>query len=330
MNTIIINNLKKLELHKERSFEEFTLFTNKNENIVIINNYINEINFTYKLKNNLQFKEYISLYILIHFPHILLADETLTTHAKNILNIFYDIEQNKLDNINILDNILNNYINNINILVSNNKKKLETVYATMYVNLELLEKKVLYDDIQNDIQNNKKKYLNLLSEIIPNDNEIILLLNKIRNDIEKDENNLFNQIESTFWTKFETDLKNNNNDSLLKILEEIKTIFSSFTPNRKDLLERLETGLNIQYIKQLIDNNCLKPTDIHNIFYFLIDTMKMYHEPSQDEKLDNFMKIIEQSLQNNLPLYEIMPSFFKEYFVGVYVVMLCSAANFSK
>ena len=40
----------------------------------------------------------------------------------------------------------------------------------------------------------------------------------------------------------------------------------------------------------------------------------MYHEPSQDEKLDNFMKIIEQSLQNNLPLYEIMPSFFKEYY----------------
>ena len=57
MNTIIINDLKNLELHKERSFEEFTLFTNKNENIVIINNYINEINSTYKLKNNLQFKE---------------------------------------------------------------------------------------------------------------------------------------------------------------------------------------------------------------------------------------------------------------------------------
>ena len=40
----------------------------------------------------------------------------------------------------------------------------------------------------------------------------------------------------------------------------------------------------------------------------------MYHEPSQDEKLDNFMKVIEQSLQNNIPLYEIMPEFFKEYY----------------
>tara|TARA_Y100000389_G_C17428828_1_gene501268 strand:- start:657 stop:1649 length:993 start_codon:yes stop_codon:yes gene_type:complete len=314
MNTIIINDLKNLELHKERSFEEFTLFTNKNENIIIINNYINEINSTYKLKNNLQFKEYISLYILIHFPHILLADETLTNHAKNILNIFYDIEQNKLDNINILDNILNNYINSINIVVSNNKKKLENVYATLYINLELLESKVLYDDVKKDIQNNKKEYLKLLSELIPNDNDIILLLNKLRKETEQDENNLFNQIELTFWKTFETDLKNNNNSSLLKILEEIKNIFASFTPNRKDLLERLETGLNIQYIKQLIDNNCLKPADIHKIFYFLINTMKMYQEPSQDEKLDNFMRIMELSLNNNLPLYEIMPDFFKEYY----------------
>lgn len=314
MNTIIINDLKNLELHKERSFEEFTLFTNKNENIEIINNYINEINTTYKLKNNLQFKEYISLYILIHFPHILLADKTLINQAKNILNIFYNIEHNKIDNINLLDIILNDYINNINILVSNNKKKLENVYATMYINLELLEKKVLYDDVQIDIQNNKKEYLKLLSELISDDNDIVSLLNKVRTEIEADENNLFNQIESTFWTKFETDLKNNNNDYLLKILEEIKNIFASFTPNRKDLLERLEVGLNIQYIKQLIDNNCLKPIDIHNIFYFLIDTMKMYHEPSQDEKLDNFMKVIEQSLQTNLPLYEIMPEFFKEYY----------------
>ena len=88
--TNLINDLQNLELHKERSFEEFTLFTNKNENITIINNYINEINSTYKLKNNLQFKEYISLYILIHFPHILLADKTLINQAKNILNIFYN------------------------------------------------------------------------------------------------------------------------------------------------------------------------------------------------------------------------------------------------
>ena len=140
---------------------------------------------------------------------------------------------------------------NIGYLTVQFAKRCSKVYAfePSVFNLELLESKVLYDDVKKDIQNNKKEYLKLLSELIPDDNDIVSLLNKVRTETEADENNLFNQIESTFWTKFETDLKNNNNDSLLKILEEIKNIFASFTPNRKDLLERLETGLNIQYIK---------------------------------------------------------------------------------
>jgi len=308
-----IQNLLDLNLHEKRIYEDFIIFTNENIVKNTINKYTNYIFNKYNIINS-EFTEieYISLYLIIHYPNILQTDDKLNIMSKNILNHFYELHNNQ-NNINIKEfsDLLKLYKKIFTNLIQNNRTKLINTYIELYINYEDIEKNLIYEQDKENIIIAKAEYYKLLTQLISDHNKINELLQKQR---ESNPETFYTIIQKEYWDKVKNDIKEEKNEIILKILNEFLLIFKSFIKNNTTILEELEHGLNLKYIKHIIDEKTINKHDIHNLFYFLVNTLKKFQCPEDDENLELWISEIENDMEADKPLYDIITTFFQEFY----------------
>ena len=127
---------------------------------------------------------------------------------------------------------------------------------------------------------------------------------------------LFNRIETmmkkAFWDKLAEDVKENNYDSTLKILQEIAERLCAITRNRKDFHNEIMERIDIDFISQKIKHNALEPSEIYNIIMFIIQKVINYGTLADEPWNEIWKTQLEVYFNRNEPLHEIFPKFFKE------------------
>ena len=61
----------------------------------------------------------------------------------------------------------------------------------------------------------------------------------------------------TYWEGISTDISNNNFDSTVQIITEIRDRICMFAPSRNDLHHKIHENIDIDYIEQMIKHNAI-------------------------------------------------------------------------
>ena len=120
-----------------------------------------------------------------------------------------------------------------------------------------------------------------------------------------------------FFDNLEKDLKQSPPifDGVLYLLDVIKNKLCFLVPlSKKEMVDKINSIIDIKYIKQLIDNNVFDGSNLINIFTFIIEKIRDFHSAEDDKELDSWYKHIhEKYLSKDVykNISEILPTLLK-------------------
>ena len=107
--------------------------------------------------------------------------------------------------------------------------------------------------------------------------------------------------EQAFWDMVEEEFKAQKYDWIYVILEHIRTLFTTLSPQNSEYYTEI---IDIPFIKQQVEHNVY--TDVQNLSYKLLDILKSLHAPINDAELThlkaspfNLIKILHELVQRS-------------------------------
>jgi hypothetical protein len=134
--------------------------------------------------------------------------------------------------------------------------------------------------------------------------------------------------EKAFWTLFTEALKRFESNTLTPqdimwitdTLREILTLLNSLTPNNSFILQENNDSIDIQLIKQRIENNILDPSYLNSIVFFIVKRIQLLQSPSEDSDTLNWLSLITQLLDFPCHYYDFLPIFFEKVYSKIYKI----------
>ena len=310
---IIENNLINIDKKNVKDIQIEEMMINLETEKILLNKIIEELN--EKLDNkdleDLELKAKIENYIkqIGQFENIIEEKKEIETNInelnKKIVdkksylnNLLNEEEIKKIENKNLINEINNEKENNFLFKINNIKEEIEN-------NEKKISKlEIKLNEIENDFNNNKKENENNLNnnEKILNENEkkIINLNNKIKNDLNLNDQNKFTENENKFNENIKNLRKINEN-----LLEENKKIKNEIL-NTKILLENEKNSISNEFkiklteIKNKLDLKDYEIKNLTNKKEFLTSNLKSQNEKNSllNQIITNQKKEIENKQKN--------------------------------
>jgi len=288
----------KLQFTKITEFQEFLNYIQQELVQFIVAQYLEELNMNKNKEIN--FKNFLSLLTIFYFKDEFNCDEKDYLKIEKFINSFNNIETRKaifIHNWNSIEQIVIK-------IVKNNQNAVTEDYVKIYYNLNKLLNDINEDDSKKQLEETKNHYYMLLKQIKgEKTDEYIKGIS-----IKLDENNSYDEFrKNVFFDKLEKDLntttnENNKYDGVIYLLNTIREKLTNLTPNRKDLKNYINEHIDINFIKQKIQNKVFNAMDLQSLLNFIIEQLKNLQAKSDDEDLKNWMIDIQKKYLSNKEL----------------------------
>lgn len=297
---------------------------------------------TLLLKNNnitiLDAKNLMSSYTIYGFSEIVLNnpkdeyDNELYKSSEKLLNSL----ENLFKNNNILtDNNLElfniNYDNFTTLFKLWKKKDLLRVikpYILSYYQYEVMltemenpveEKKTGKQDIEiwcNEIHKLQNKIKSNIFKICGKDG--IQLLNNYQPPQITIDQKVYQQIEDnikkSFWKIFYDKIEHNNYEMIPDMLLDVKNMLFNLVPNRSDIHNRFNNEIDIDLIKQMVENNAINSDEIYKIMISIVEYIKMLQAAEDDNNTLLFLEDVNNWFKNKQSYAFILTNYFQTIF----------------
>lgn len=124
----------------------------------------------------------------------------------------------------------------------------------------------------------------------------------------------------TYWEGISTDISNNNFDSTVQIITEIRDRICMFAPSRNDLHHNIHENIDIDYIEQMIKHNAISGEYIYTIVNYIITQIKTFGTIQDEMWNEVWREQINKRLQENEELKTVFPIFFSECFKRIEMI----------
>lgn len=220
-----------------------------------------------------------------------------------------EVDLHKRTNDNNNQNNLNNNQNHLN----NN----QSINNENTINKNLFNKQ--NDDVFiNDLKREQKSILNKIEKMNGLD-----YFNKVKDEKEKYESQiakLYENIGKTLHLAFWDDLKHKLNKTppdylvIVPLLIDLKNMMKACVPNRKDIHNDIENHIDIEFISDMIKNNCIDDEYILNMINFIIGYLKKFQSKSDDKKNKKWQDKLNEQFVKGIKYSDFFPNFFKDIF----------------
>jgi len=185
----------------------------------------------------------------------------------------------------------------------------------------------LKDQKTNDMSWNDEidKQMNLLETKIVNFDTMgkELLNNPPRIQINTEsQQNIIKVIYKAYWDKFEKSIEKKEWNQLLGFIDEIKKMLKNLIPNRTDLHPSIDFKLDTSIIKTMLDNNMLSNEYIFELMLFIINYVREFQSPSDDQDTEEWWN----HLQLQTSLNVLLRDFFMVVFAKLEKITIVSRA----
>ena len=263
----IINIMERLhQIFERKSFEQVTKEMMKKNTISLAKELINEnqdprnllscwliVKFTKETIGNV--KENLNLVKAAN--DVVNSTQEELPNNLNIFTILFDLWKKK-DIVELKDEIFQRY-HQLTVDIMNSPEELKEHLENCKVGLLEQAKKIGGDELVTKILSYAPVILNL--------------------------EELQQQYDNAFWDLFKEEFENQKLDKLYQILEHIKTIYLTLAPS---LNVRINDILDVEFIKQRIENNAYNNVELFNLTNNIFDLLKSLHAPIYDEELEEF------------------------------------------
>lgn len=123
-----------------------------------------------------------------------------------------------------------------------------------------------------------------------------------------------------YWDKLEQDLDNKNYDSIILILEEIRSRIALLVPNRIDIHQTLAEYIDIELIKQMLENDAMDNKFIYGLINYIIENLKQLEAPIQNDKTEEWRQETLKELETIENINKFFPKFFQKVYDKIEVI----------
>lgn len=123
-----------------------------------------------------------------------------------------------------------------------------------------------------------------------------------------------------YWDKLEQDLNDKNYDSILLILEEIRARIALLTPSRIDIHQTLAEYIDIELIKQMLNNDAMDSKFIYGLVNYIIENLKQLEAPVQNDKTEKWRQETLKELETVDNINKFFPMFFQKVYDKIEVI----------
>lgn len=267
----------------------------------------------YGKKNVLPVHSFLSAFVVYGYPEdVLLEDSThpIIKISKQVVETFDSLLYTKLNIFKIqkFNKLLINYKEIFYDWKAKDHKQFVDTLTTSYYEIESTIKKT---DTIEMIEILREKQEDIINKIIyVNGQEYF--------------NNYKNILHGTFWDilKRELDSTPPVYDKLFQILEEIKDTFCKFIPNRKDIQEEICENIDINLIKNMIENNAFDDNNLYKLSRYIISLIKRFQPPIMDEEINNWEEGMLEQFKKKFEYSGFLIVFFKSVFNMLETIIL--------
>jgi hypothetical protein len=251
---------------------------------------------------SIQTRKILYTLVIYKFGNEFDCPDKLKKLARNV--ILYTLESSKYPK-DILHKEILIYIREFDSWKKNDLENLLLEVAGSYVNLDEMKNNIIRKNTKTEIDAEWiEKINNLMDKLMSYGNKLNPkhfkdILDKLKINIhDKKEKLAKDFVDDIYWKNFLDLIKENNYDLLYNNFEEIKNILNEIKPDNVH-----QEVLDLDYLKQLIQNNIFTPDFLINYINFICDKLLKYGIPAYD----HIIKETRIKLINNITTNGITP-----------------------
>jgi len=247
-------------------------------------------------------KDFLGIVSIYHYPEEFLLNSEEKKDITDFMNNIYDLNK-KYKTLDISEYVEKNIkpftqkIKNIFVkIMDNNRQSICENYSKIYHNLKNLEKDIDDDDSKNHIKTYKEHYYKLLKEILLDNTDSYL---EQQEKTQEDSREYDNFRKTLFMDNLKKDLNKEppNFNGIVYLIDIIrkKLCFISPIHSKYDYIkENINSILDIDYFKQLANNNVFDTSNLLNVFQFIVEKITEFQAESDTEKLKEWVDTIKK------------------------------------
>lgn len=169
------------------------------------------------------------------------------------------------------------------------------------------------DNITKNYINNEQIKLETHVKYMNDNNELSYFINH------KDDQNSDDVYEELYWidVKYKLSKKEpSTNDKLilLDLFNKTIVLLKNCVPNRPDIHKEIEGKIDLQIIKQLIENDVKDDEMFFDLIQYILHKVSLFQAKANDLENASWMNNLKQALVNNVYYKHFIPKFFQELF----------------
>jgi len=254
-------------------------------------------------KNYFPLKDFLGIMSVYHYPEEFLLNSEEKKDVTDFMNNIYDLNKN-YKTLNISEYVEKNIkptsqkMKNIFVkIMDNNRQSICENYSKIYYNLKNLEKDIDDEDSKNHIKTYKEHYYKLLKEILLDNTDSYL---EQQEKTQQDDREYDNFRKTLFMDNLKKDLSKEppNFSGIVYLIDIIrkKLCFISPVHSKYDYIkENINSILDIDYFRQLANNNVFDTSNLLNVFQFIVEKITEFQAESDNEKLKKWVDTIKKN-----------------------------------
>ena len=121
------------------------------------------------------------------------------------------------------------------------------------------------------------------------------------------------QFEKAFFDLLDQD-GSNSLEHLRTLLTEITETLCSFVPNRTDIHKEIHENIDVDLIKNMIENNAFDDKNLYNLAVYIISLIKRFQPAVMDEDVNEWEQGMLQQFTEKFEYSDFLVTFFRSVF----------------
>tara|TARA_Y100001970_G_scaffold95737_1_gene120568 strand:- start:2107 stop:3216 length:1110 start_codon:yes stop_codon:yes gene_type:complete len=130
-------------------------------------------------------------------------------------------------------------------------------------------------------------------------------------------------IKKIFWENLEAELNKEppNYLAIIPILKDVKMYIKKCVPNAKKVHKKLDESIDLEYLRQMIENDAISDAYVFGIVNYIMTTIKNLEAIEYDEQTDEWIKNTNDALKSGIKYSDFFPAFFKKVFLNLEFIL---------
>ena len=132
---------------------------------------------------------------------------------------------------------------------------------------------------------------------------------------------IYETMKRAFWDKLQDDLVDKKYTGMINVLSELREKLCNLVPHRVDLHKEYYEFIDVDLIKQMLDNNAMSPSFVISLVNYIISVLRQMDSLSEESFYDMWQTEIHKYLMDTTISNEVvLPIFLRECYTRIELI----------